>query len=158
MKKPKNYFSILNAKANQRTPQKFFCVVSPVDDWISNTPHHFDGEVEISGYVCYDFNKVRVSGSLVVPLQFICDRCATKFRRNLMAQFDVYYDEIDEFDNFSDIEIEYKIVSNKINLLPLVRDSILENISSTALCNENCKGLCPICGENLNLSSCKCKI
>jgi uncharacterized protein len=37
-----------------------------------------------------------------------------------------------------------------IDLAPLVREYMLLNIPINALCKEDCKGLCPICGENLN--------
>lgn len=39
----------------------------------------------------------------------------------------------------------------------LVAESILLDVPSKVLCNEDCKGLCSMCGQNLNLKKCDCK-
>jgi uncharacterized protein len=40
--------------------------------------------------------------------------------------------------------------SAHIDLAPLVREYMLLEIPISPLCREDCKGLCPVCGENLN--------
>ena len=39
---------------------------------------------------------------------------------------------------------------------PLIYEQIVLQIPMKALCREDCRGLCPRCGANLNLSSCSC--
>lgn len=39
----------------------------------------------------------------------------------------------------------------------LVFESIMLDIPSKFLCSEDCKGLCPMCGQNLNMKKCDCK-
>lgn len=39
----------------------------------------------------------------------------------------------------------------------LVKETVLLNLPLKPLCSEDCKGLCPVCGVNLNTSSCRCK-
>ena len=39
----------------------------------------------------------------------------------------------------------------------IVAESIMLDIPSKILCSEDCKGLCPMCGQNLNLKKCDCK-
>jgi len=38
----------------------------------------------------------------------------------------------------------------------IIRDQILLNIPMKPLCSEDCKGLCTICGTDLNYSECGC--
>ncbi len=40
--------------------------------------------------------------------------------------------------------------TGKLDLAPLVRDEMLVAVPITSLCKPDCKGLCPVCGENLN--------
>jgi len=41
-----------------------------------------------------------------------------------------------------------------IDLSPLVREYMLLDIPIKPLCSTDCKGLCPVCGENLNETQC----
>lgn len=43
-----------------------------------------------------------------------------------------------------------------INILPAIQRNLLANIPMRFVCNSNCKGLCAMCGENLNISKCSC--
>ena len=40
-------------------------------------------------------------------------------------------------------------------MLPVLRDTILLSIPLKPLCREECKGLCPVCGKNLNEGECE---
>ncbi len=42
-----------------------------------------------------------------------------------------------------------------IDLEPLIREYFLVEIPISALCKPDCKGLCPICGEDLNQRTCE---
>jgi uncharacterized protein len=44
----------------------------------------------------------------------------------------------------------YVIRDTTIDLEPLVRDTVLLNLPSDPLCRDDCAGLCPKCGANLN--------
>jgi len=43
-----------------------------------------------------------------------------------------------------------------LSLEDVVREQVLLSLPSRTLCKEDCKGLCPRCGQNLNLESCSC--
>jgi uncharacterized protein len=38
----------------------------------------------------------------------------------------------------------------------LVREAVILSVPAKPLCSENCKGLCPVCGTDLNRSTCSC--
>jgi len=45
--------------------------------------------------------------------------------------------------------------AGKVNIAPRIRDEIILAIPAHPLCIEDCKGLCPICGINLNKENCE---
>ncbi len=46
--------------------------------------------------------------------------------------------------------------SYEIDLRPSVREQWLLNVPSYAVCREDCKGICPTCGKDLNEGPCEC--
>jgi uncharacterized protein len=45
----------------------------------------------------------------------------------------------------------------RIDLDPILREQVLLALPMSLLCAESCRGLCPVCGENLNLKDCRCE-
>jgi uncharacterized protein len=41
-------------------------------------------------------------------------------------------------------------------LEPLIREQVLLALPTRPLCDENCRGLCPSCGVDLNEKACRC--
>ncbi len=78
-----------------------------------------------------------------------CDRCLLEYQFPIDSTLSFLYSAKDE-------EIEY-ISQNMINLKDMIFGEIYLNIPFKKLCSEQCKGLCPQCGENLNIRNCKCK-
>ena len=79
-------------------------------------------------------NRVKVTGSTDVVMELVCDRCDK-------------VDEIDELSYFEDCNIDMDALLKK-ELMGLVPIQIL--------CRDDCKGLCKVCGTNLNHGTCNC--
>jgi uncharacterized protein len=62
---------------------------------------------------------------------------------------------LDELDGDDDFEIIPK-TQTFIDISQRVHDAIMLNISLKPLCSEDCRGLCPMCGANLNEGECDC--
>lgn len=45
---------------------------------------------------------------------------------------------------------------DELNLEPLIREQVLLALPTRPLCDENCRGLCPSCGVDLNEKACRC--
>jgi uncharacterized protein len=59
--------------------------------------------------------------------------------------------------SFEGAAVDEETYSGKvIDLDPAVREQILLSIPSYPVCRESCKGLCPVCGSNLNDGDCGC--
>jgi uncharacterized protein len=63
----------------------------------------------------------------------------------------------DELGSFAPQEVDLEVYSGKeIDLDPIVREQLLLALPGYPVCNEDCKGLCSVCGTNLNERDCKC--
>jgi uncharacterized protein len=90
---------------------------------------------------------------------FMCGRCSEDFRLNIAGTCSVLFmqretplpDELPGDDLRS-----YRPGQNEIDITVDVRDALLLALPIRLLCSDNCQGLCPVCGENLNLGACRC--
>jgi DUF177 domain-containing protein len=106
--------------------------------------------------------EVIVSGMLTAELELQCSRCLRDFRKLLDVPVNVVYHPIDEFADerreLKDEEMDMGFYrGEEIDLQELVREQVLLNMQMKPLCTENCKGICPRCGADLNASGCKCE-
>lgn len=94
---------------------------------------------------------------IVISFVFIgfCDRCAEELTKNI--SFSVKKVVVEKLQNENDDD-DYIVVSNRVlDLDELVNEEVALNLPSKILCSDDCKGLCPKCGANLNISKCDCK-
>lgn len=103
----------------------------------------FEGDVKIFGTV-EDVGKCFVvRGRIECTKSFICDRCLTAASANQVHTFD------EEFDKAAAID-------DVLDLTELLRDTLLAGQPMKNLCKTDCRGLCPVCGANLNNGDCGC--
>lgn len=82
-----------------------------------------------------------------------CDRCATNCSENITVNKKyILATEIENEDNDGIL----LVTEGELDLAELCRTDVLLQIPMKHLCNENCKGLCPQCGANLNEKVCGC--
>lgn len=102
-------------------------------------------------------NQIILSVDLKVSAVFECDRCNKVFEKQLNPVYKVIYFFGKEPENNADTNIVYLHPdTDKINIAPEIRDYALLAIPMKKLCTEECKGLCPECGTDLNESECDC--
>lgn len=92
-----------------------------------------------------------LQGNIFAQTVAECGRCLSSFEQPLQGQFTELY----AFSPSSTTESGLLVPeSGKIDLEPIVRDEMLLGIPISPVCRDDCKGLCPICGENLNETNC----
>jgi uncharacterized protein len=92
---------------------------------------------------------VQVDLHAITPSE--CVRCLSDISQPLSTDFTELY----AFNRQSVTESGLLLPeSGYINLVPLVREYMFLAIPISSLCSPDCKGLCPICGENLNEVTC----
>ncbi len=84
-------------------------------------------------------------------LQTECVRCLDPFYQLLDIEFTELYAFSERFVTESELILPE---DGHIDLEPLVREYMLLEIPISPLCRPDCKGLCPICGGNLNKENC----
>jgi uncharacterized protein len=111
-----------------------------------------DAELERSGKQLYLKADVRATG------MFTCDRCTASFSLTVNAKYRMnYLWNSAEADGLDPSEVQ--VIPNGLPMIDLaddVRQTILLAVPFKLLCNEECKGLCPHCGADLNKESCTC--
>ena len=86
-----------------------------------------------------------------------CDRCLSDVRVDLSLSPERFVvppeklsEEDEEVDDLSFME------GYELNTETLLYNELMENWPAKILCKEDCKGLCPVCGRNLNEGECGC--
>ncbi|MGE5397812.1 MAG: YceD family protein [Chitinophagales bacterium] len=96
-------------------------------------------------------------GTIKTVLEFACDRCLSKFRRPFNIPFDVEFCEEINRDYFKNEENFIYFTEPVVDLEHVVLESIFLNLPLRTLCSPDCKGLCPVCGCDLNQRQCECR-
>ncbi|MDE7253459.1 MAG: DUF177 domain-containing protein [Acetatifactor sp.] len=102
-------------------------------------------------------DKARVEGSCKLQFVAACDRCLTEVPVTLELDFDRTV--VSPGTNAEDEETEDNLGvmdGYHLDTEALVYDEIIVNWPVKILCKEDCKGVCPVCGQNLNERECGC--
>ena len=97
-----------------------------------------------------------MQGSIATTIHGICDRCASEFHRKVEFPIDVVLVTKLESEENED-EWVFPLEGDSADLDDIVRTVFVLNLDSKLLCKEDCKGLCPKCGKNLNDGPCNCQ-
>lgn len=106
---------------------------------------------------------ISVRGHLSVPLQLACSRCLGLFEQAIeidvnedcaLRQLDAPESYVEGADEPCQIPI---LNDDELDLTELVRQLIAMHHPMRPLCREACAGLCPRCGQDLNVGSCACE-
>ena len=101
---------------------------------------------------------ILVSGVLRAHVKATCDRCLDDTEFDVAGEVDEYYlfEEPEDAVQDDDDDLEYGLVNadNTIDLSEALLPALLMETPFVVLCREGCKGLCPVCGENLNEHDC----
>lgn len=106
---------------------------------------------------------IRVVGDLSTRVEVPCARCLESVTRSIERHFDLLYRpqgtdagraEISVTD--AEAEIGY-YTGDGLLLEDVLREQVLLAVPIKIVCREECKGLCPHCGRNLNQGSCDCR-
>ena len=118
----------------------------------------------VSGKASRKGDEVRLRSEIQTELELLCDRCLTPARTPLAVEFDTSFipREVEAAkDENVELAAEDLILSaydgEAIDLDELVREQVLLALPSRRLCKEDCEGLCPKCGTDLNAGRCSCE-
>ncbi|MCL2471028.1 MAG: YceD family protein [Propionibacteriaceae bacterium] len=108
-----------------------------------------DRDVIVEGRLESVGDGILASGTVRTTYDVQCSRCLTPFTRDAAVEVQelfVYAEHAEEFDD----EEAGRIHDEAIDLEDLVRDAIILDQPLICVCREECLGLCPQCGADLN--------
>ncbi|MCM1524914.1 MAG: DUF177 domain-containing protein [Ruminococcus sp.] len=116
--------------------------------------YSFIGPVVLKGSVKNRAGIVTLNMTAYLTISAECDRCLGSFERDFVFDFEhVLVRSISGYDND-----EYVVTENdELDPEELALSGVLLQMPTKLLCREDCKGLCPLCGADLNVSDCGCK-
>ncbi len=112
------------------------------------------GGVSVKGSVKNRAGIVSLTAEADFVLDTVCDRCAAPVKMKMSVP--VQHTLVPHLNDEDNDEL-YLIEDMHFNLDELVREDVLLSIPTKILCREDCKGLCPYCGADLNKGECGCK-
>lgn len=98
--------------------------------------------------------KARVSGSAELTFRTCCDRCLTEVPTVLVLDFDRLVTAPGVEDEEAD-DLEF-MDGYQLDVEAFIHNEILVSWPAKILCRDDCKGICPKCGQNLNIRDCGC--
>jgi uncharacterized protein len=135
-----------------------------------NLPPSADGDdevrverIQLNGELHKDGSRIAFAGEIATVATLRCSRCLEPYGLALDTRFDLLYtaepekdvrggeSRIDE-DSFTEVHFD----GARIDLDSLLAEQIYLALPLKPLCRDDCRGLCPRCGANLNAGACGC--
>lgn len=114
----------------------------------------FTAPVEIDVSYSFDGEGFAVSGVLSSEVLMNCTKCDAEFRQPFSVPFNERFLRVSE-QEAEELEC-YTFTGDVLPLDKMALDLILLNVPMYGLCKPDCRGLCPTCGANLNITQCAC--
>jgi uncharacterized protein len=111
------------------------------------------GDVTVKGQMRVDAEVRGIVDGVIAefiaraPAHFVCVRCLTEWTGEVIAEGTQHFAKTPDEDG-------YAIEAGQIDLGGPSTDELGLNIPSAPLCQPDCRGLCPICGTDLNVDPC----
>ena len=108
-------------------------------------------------------NKYVLKGSLSGRLVIRCGRCLEPYDSDLESDFSLFLTYTQSAAGKNELELLEEDMSvdfikdDEIDLDEVIRAQIYFSMPMKCLCRQECQGLCPMCGTNLNKEKCECR-
>jgi uncharacterized protein len=119
--------------------------------------------VSLSFDIVKDKSQFQLVGRVTTTLELPCSRCLEPFAWPVQADFNLRYQPHSTNTGEGEREIEEDDLTtafyenDEIDLGQLMREQFYLSLPMKPLCREDCLGLCPVCGTNLNRGNCHCE-
>ena len=112
----------------------------------------FKEPLSVSGKVLNIGGTIEISAEITGRFTTECSRCGVEVTEDFSADL---FESVEN--DFSDVDAEcISVQGNVIDISGSIDACIFGNIPMQTLCREDCRGLCPECGINLNEKECNC--
>ncbi|MCC8122225.1 MAG: DUF177 domain-containing protein [Oscillospiraceae bacterium] len=114
----------------------------------------FAQPIAVSGSVRNQADVLQLDGEAESTLSLACDRCLKPIEKEMRVPVNfILSEQLEEEESDTILLLE----DGAIDLDEVFTTAIVLALDGKHLCSEDCKGLCPQCGANLNEGPCACK-
>lgn len=121
---------------------------------------YFDGdkikpleEIVVEGKVTSDKDIIVIKANIKGKLELTCSRCLDTFIYPIDIDIEEKFTKDKELEESDDVNF---VNGDVLDITELVENIIISTLPIKRLCSDDCKGLCQVCGTNLNKSTCNC--
>lgn len=115
----------------------------------------FANGVSVNGRIVCRGDVLELGAHVEGAFEVGCARCLKPLKREI--SFDFEETLVQEGEEVTDKDSVIVFAGMELDLTEIVVSNILLNLSYKYLCSEDCKGLCPKCGADLNEGDCGCE-
>jgi uncharacterized protein len=107
-------------------------------------------------------SEIRIRGHLGTRLEACCDRCLGSVVIPVEQEFDLFYRPVSTIAREEEVELPEDELGvgffsgDGIELADVVTEQVILSVPMKVVCQTGCRGLCPVCGANLNFEKCRC--
>ncbi len=144
-----NMASVINCDGAKLDINKEFSVGSFE---FAGNEYSFDKPVKVTGEIKNIGGALKIVLSIEGEYTTYCDRCGCDIGAVITGET-----EEDITTDNSDMDVEmFTIIGHTLDISGAVESLVYSNLPMRSLCSDECKGLCPKCGTDLNKSECNC--
>lgn len=113
----------------------------------------FQNPVQLVGEISNELGVIRLRGTIKTIYATCCARCLKPLDVMLTAEVDTILSRDPEAEEEDDL---YVLSEDSVDPADVMVSALILQVEMTYLCAEDCKGLCPRCGVDRNMSNCDC--
>lgn len=131
-----------------------------IDDFDLGSEHvHFNAPIHLKGTFTRVKSGILLDAIITAEVTLNCSRCLDEFKTELRFDIHEAYSLPERTSQFEGYEEVFTIEpGGTIDIEPAISENISLNIPVKPLCSDDCRGICPVCGTNLNEEQCSCEL
>ncbi len=111
------------------------------------------GPVDVAGRITNTGKLLVLDADAVAKVSLQCSKCTKRYEKELKFNFTVRLSKIGDPED-PDV---FLYEGEEVELKDIILEFLLLELPMRGQCREDCKGLCPYCGCDLNVEQCQCQ-
>ncbi len=146
--------SVAEIKRDLGKQKAFSYILNPEELDISDSDIHILGTINAEGKISNAGNILLLEAVITAKVRHACNRCLKELVTGIKAEVtEEFY--ISGTEGIIEKDV-YTCDSDILDITEPLREGLLLAEPMRTLCKEDCLGLCPICGADLNIGCCDC--
>ncbi len=119
-------------------------------------------DIDYTMHLSRDNDKIKAKGNIHTVVSIPCVRCLESFDFKIDTPFDITLLPVRSIElsgeslDLKDMDYSF-FEGNSVDVAKILMEQVNLFISIKPICSPSCKGLCPMCGANLNREHCQCE-